>query len=75
MSKDKKKKHKKKHKDKKKETANTTGWTTYEFTYTLPFTSFGTVSTGNGTVWSVYVPRVQVPQMFQDAFQDGELEP
>lgn len=65
MSKDKKKKHKKKHK--KKEEVSTTGWV-YEFTYTIPLT-------GYGIVWSTYVPRVQVPQEFQDAFEDGELEP
>lgn len=74
MSKDKKKKHKKKHKDKKQEEVSTAGWV-YEFTYTFPLTSFGSVSTGYGTVWSAYVPRVQVPQEFQDAFNDGELEP
>lgn len=74
MSKDKKKKkkHKKKHKD--KDVASTTGWV-YEFTYTVPLTSFGSVHTGYGTIWSGYAPRAQVPQEFQDAFNDGELEP
>jgi len=72
MGKDKKKKHKKKHK--KQEEVSTGGWV-YEFTYTFPLTSFGAASTGNGTVWSMYVPPVQVPQTFQDAFEDGELEP
>jgi hypothetical protein len=72
VGKDKKKKHKKKHK--KKDAVGTPQWT-YEFTYTLPLTSFGSVSTGYGMVWSTYVPPVQVPQIFQDAFEDGELEP
>lgn len=72
MSKDKKKKHKKKHR--KQEEVSTPGWV-YEFTYTVPLTSFGTASTGYGAVWSVYAPPAQVPQMFQDAFKDGELEP
>lgn len=64
MGKDKKKKHKKKH-SKKKEEVSTGVWTHITLrAMPMPF----------GTGGWIYL-RTQVPQMFQDAFEDGELEP
>jgi hypothetical protein len=63
VGKDKKKKHKKKHK--KQEEVSTGGWTHITISaMPLPFDVTG----------YIYL-RTPVPQMFQDAFQDGELEP
>lgn len=66
MGKDKKKKHAKKHK--KKDVVSVPEQTM--FTYTLHFGSISTTY-DSGWIWSL---PVQVPQMFQEAFKDGELD-